>query len=92
MVKMKAPAGATDVSFGGQNFKVDKGGVVEVPAEAELTLFQFGFTRADNAANSGAPKMLGGGADLTVVAPGVLATPAVGAATPSQATVSKAQP
>ena len=44
MQKLKAPAGMTDVSFGGQNYKVGEDGVVEVPDEATLTLFQFGFT------------------------------------------------
>lgn len=44
MQKLKAPAGITDVSFGGQNYKVGDDGVVEVPEEATLTLFQFGFT------------------------------------------------
>lgn len=44
MQKLKAPAGMTDVSFGGQNYKVGDDGVVEVPDEATLTLFQFGFT------------------------------------------------
>lgn len=44
MQTLKAPAGMTDVSFGGQNYKVGDDGVVEVPEEAALTLFQFGFT------------------------------------------------
>ena len=44
MQKLKAPAGMTDVSFGGQNYKVGEDGVIEVPDESTLTLFQFGFT------------------------------------------------
>ena len=43
MVKLQAPEGFTDVSFGSQNYEVDKNGVVEVPAEAAQFLYQFGF-------------------------------------------------
>lgn len=42
--KLKAPEGMTDVSFGGDNFKVGEDGIVEVPDEACLSLYQFGFS------------------------------------------------
>ena len=41
MVKLQAPEGFTDVSFGGQSYEVDENGVVEVPAEAAQFLYQF---------------------------------------------------
>ncbi|HFC8521412.1 TPA: hypothetical protein ACFRHA_000240 [Neisseria subflava] len=43
MVKLQAPEGFTDVSFGSQSYAVDENGVVEVPAEAAQFLYQFGF-------------------------------------------------
>ena len=43
MVKLQAPEGFTDVSFGSQSYTVDEDGVVEVPAEAAQFLYQFGF-------------------------------------------------
>lgn len=43
-IKLQAPEGVTDVSYAGQNYKVGNDGTVEVPAEANLTLYQFGFT------------------------------------------------
>lgn len=43
MVKLQAPEGFTDVSFGGQSYEVGENGVVEVPAEAAQFLYQFGF-------------------------------------------------
>ena len=43
MVKLKAPEGFTDVSFGSQSYAVDETGIVEVPAEAAQFLYQFGF-------------------------------------------------
>lgn len=43
MIKLKAPEGFTDVSFGGQSYEVGENGVVEVPAEAAQFLYQFGF-------------------------------------------------
>lgn len=42
-VKLKAPEGFTDVSFGSRSYAVDENGVVEVPAEAAQFLYQFGF-------------------------------------------------
>ena len=42
-VKLKAPEGFTDVSFGSQNYAVDENGIVEVPSEAAEFLYQFGF-------------------------------------------------
>ena len=33
-VKLKAPEGFTDVSFGSQSYAVDEAGIVEVPSEA----------------------------------------------------------
>lgn len=43
MVKLQAPEGFTDVSFGSQSYEVDENGVVEVPAESAQHLYQFGF-------------------------------------------------
>lgn len=43
MVKLQAPEGFTDVSFGGQSYEVDENGVVEVPVESTQFLYQFGF-------------------------------------------------
>lgn len=43
MVKLQAPEGFTDVSFGSQSYEVDENGVVEVPSEAAEFLYQFGF-------------------------------------------------
>ena len=43
MVKLQAPEGFTDVSFGGQSYEVGENGVVEVPAEAAQFLYQLGF-------------------------------------------------
>ena len=43
MVKLQAPEGFTDVSFGSQSYEVDENGVVEVPAESAQFLYQFGF-------------------------------------------------
>lgn len=43
MVKLQAPEGFTDVSFGSQSYEVGENGVVEVPAEAAQFLYQFGF-------------------------------------------------
>ena len=34
MVKLQAPEGFTDVSFGSQSYAVGENGVVEVPSEA----------------------------------------------------------
>lgn len=43
MVKLQAPEGFTDVSFGSQSYAVDENGVVEVPVESAQFLYQFGF-------------------------------------------------
>lgn len=43
MVKLQAPEGFTDVSFGSQSYEVGENGVVEVPTEAAQFLYQFGF-------------------------------------------------
>lgn len=43
MIKLQAPEGFTDVSFGSQSYKVDENGVVEVPVESAQFLYQFGF-------------------------------------------------
>lgn len=43
MVKLQAPEGFTDVSFGSQSYEVDENGIVEVPAESAQFLYQFGF-------------------------------------------------
>ena len=43
LVKLQAPEGFTDVSFGSQSYEVGENGVVEVPAESAQFLYQFGF-------------------------------------------------
>nr|DAI54320.1 MAG TPA: hypothetical protein [Caudoviricetes sp.]DAN61654.1 MAG TPA: hypothetical protein [Caudoviricetes sp.] len=43
LVKLKAPEGFTDISFGGQSYTVGEGRIVEVPSEAAQFLYQFGF-------------------------------------------------
>lgn len=43
MVKLQAPEGFTDVSFGSQSYTVDEYRIVEVPSEAAQFLYQFGF-------------------------------------------------
>ncbi len=43
MVKLQAPEGFTDVSFGSQSYTVGDDRIVEVPAEAAQFLYQFGF-------------------------------------------------
>lgn len=43
MVKLQAPEGFTDVSFGSQSYAVGEDRIVEVPAEAAQYLYQFGF-------------------------------------------------
>lgn len=43
LVKLQAPEGFTDVSFGGQSYEVGENGIVEVPAESAQFLYQFGF-------------------------------------------------
>lgn len=43
MVKLQAPEGFTDVSFGSQSYAVGESGIVEVPAESAQFLYQFGF-------------------------------------------------
>ena len=42
LVKLKAPEGITDVSFGGVNYAVENG-IVEVAEEAVQYLHQYGF-------------------------------------------------
>lgn len=43
MVKLQAPEGFTDVSFGSQSYTVGDDRIVEVPSEAAQFLYQFGF-------------------------------------------------
>nr|DAP28454.1 MAG TPA: hypothetical protein [Caudoviricetes sp.] len=43
LVKLQAPEGFTDVSFGSQSYTVGEDRIVEVPAEAAQFLYQFGF-------------------------------------------------
>lgn len=43
MVKLQAPEGFTDVSFGSQSYAVGENGIVEVPVESAQFLYQFGF-------------------------------------------------
>lgn len=43
LVKLQAPEGFTDVSFGSQSYTVGEDRIVEVPVEAAQFLYQFGF-------------------------------------------------
>lgn len=43
MVKLQAPEGFTDVSFGSQSYTVGEDRIVEVPSVAAQFLYQFGF-------------------------------------------------
>ena len=43
LIKLQAPEGFTDVSFGSQSYTVGEDRIVEVPAEAAQFLYQFGF-------------------------------------------------
>lgn len=43
MVKLQAPEGFTDVSFGSQSYTVGEDRIVEVPSEAAQFIYQFGF-------------------------------------------------
>ncbi len=43
LVKLQAPEGFTDVSFGSQSYEVGENGIVEVPVESAQFLYQFGF-------------------------------------------------
>lgn len=45
-IKLVPPEGVTSASFGGVEYPVDKDGVCEVPTEAALTLYGFGFGNA----------------------------------------------
>lgn len=45
-IKLVPPEGVTSASWDGQEYKVDKDGICEVPAEAALTLYGFGFGNA----------------------------------------------
>lgn len=42
-IRMQCPEGMTCVNVLGQEFRADRNGVVEVPAEAESTLYSFGL-------------------------------------------------
>lgn len=46
MAKMRMPQGATEVSFGGEVFKANKKGIVEVPEEAVGALVSHGLVPA----------------------------------------------
>lgn len=46
MTKLVPPKGVTSASWNGQEYPVDKDGICEVPAEAALTLYSFGFGNA----------------------------------------------
>ena len=43
MIKMRCPEGCSAVSFEGKEYRANKKGIVEVPEEAELTMYSFGL-------------------------------------------------
>lgn len=45
-IRLVAPEGVTSASWGGEEYKVDENGVCEVPSDAALTLYGFGFGNA----------------------------------------------
>ena len=45
LIKLAAPEGFSDVSFGGENYAVEDG-MVQVPVAAAEFLYQFGFSNA----------------------------------------------
>ena len=45
-IRLVAPEGVTSASWGGQEYPVDDNGVCEVPSDAALTLYGFGFGNA----------------------------------------------
>ena len=54
MIRLIAPAGSTNVSYGGECFNVGANGVIEVPDGAEATLRDFGFVPAPAQAETAA--------------------------------------
>jgi hypothetical protein len=45
-IRLVAPEGVTSTSWAGEEYKVDENGVCEVPSDAALTLYGFGFGNA----------------------------------------------
>ena len=45
-IKLVAPEGVTSASWNGEEYPVDDNGVCEVPSDAALTLYSFGFGNA----------------------------------------------
>jgi hypothetical protein len=45
-IKLQAPEGVTSASVGGQEYRVDDVGQVDVPSEHAVTLYGFGFGNA----------------------------------------------
>lgn len=48
LIKLAAPEGFSDVSFGSENYTVEDG-MVQVPVAAAEFLYQFGFSNAPEA-------------------------------------------
>lgn len=55
-IKLVAPEGVTSASWAGQEYKVAKDGTCEVPAEAAMTMYGFGFGNAPAAPETAAEK------------------------------------
>lgn len=55
MIKLKAPKGMYGVSWQGEEFYIDKKGIVEVPGEALPELLNFGYKVVDNNKQSPLP-------------------------------------
>lgn len=55
-IKLVPPEGVTCASFDGVEYPVDKNGCCEVPAEAALQLYQFGFVNAPEKAEAATEK------------------------------------
>lgn len=54
LIKLAAPEGFSDVSFGGENYAVQDG-VVQVPVAAADFLYQFGFSNLTQPEDGGQP-------------------------------------
>lgn len=55
-IKLVAPEGVTSASWKGAEYHVGEGGICEVPAEAAMTLYGFGFGNAPTKPETAAEK------------------------------------